>query len=37
LGHVVTVTPSTGTEITYPAQVVLYDAENNMIWSALGR
>ena len=30
-------TPSTGAVTTYPAQVVLYDADGNVIWSAVGR
>ena len=36
-GSVDLVTPATGAEITYPAQVVLYDADGNVIWSAVGR
>ena len=31
------VTPSTGAETTYPAQVVLYDDDRSVIWSAVGR
>ena len=36
LGRVGLVTPSTGAETTYPAQVVLFDPEGNTIWEALG-
>ena len=36
LGRVELTTPSTGAETTYPAQVVLYDDDNNVIWSAVG-
>ena len=32
MGRVVTTTPATGAETTYPAAVVLYDAEGNVIW-----
>ena len=34
LGRAEIVTPSTGAETTYPAAVVLYDAEGNVIWRA---
>jgi hypothetical protein len=37
MGRVETLTPSTGATTTYPAQVVLYDDDNNVIWSAVGR
>ncbi len=36
IGRVGIVTPSTGATTTYPAQASLYDAEGNVIWSALG-
>jgi hypothetical protein len=35
MGSVQTVTPATGVVTRTPAQVVLYDAEFNVIWSAL--
>jgi len=34
LGSVALTTPSTGAETSYPAAVVLYDAEGNVIWQA---
>ena len=34
LGAADLVTPSTGAETHYPAAVVLYDAEGNVIWQA---
>ncbi len=34
LGRTEIVTPSTGATTTYPAAVVLYDAEGNVIWQA---
>jgi hypothetical protein len=37
LGSVVLTTPSTGAETTYPAQVVLFDDDEKVIWSAVGR
>ena len=37
LGRVWLDTPSTGATTTYPAQVVLYDDDNNVIWQAVGR
>jgi len=37
LGSVGLVTPSTGATTTFPAQVVLYDDDFNVIWSAVGR
>ncbi len=36
MGRVRLVIPSAGAETTYPAQVVLYDAESKVIWEALG-
>jgi hypothetical protein len=36
-GSVGLVTPSTGAVTTYPAQVVLYDADGTVLWSAGGR
>ena len=32
LGRVELTTPATGAETAYPAAVVLYDAEGNVIW-----
>ena len=32
MGRVVTTTPTIGAETTYPAAVVLYDAEGKAIW-----
>tara|TARA_B100002003_G_C14020695_1_gene492213 strand:- start:211 stop:687 length:477 start_codon:yes stop_codon:yes gene_type:complete len=37
LGRVVLKTPATGAETKYPAQVVLYDDDFNVLWSAVGR
>jgi len=34
IGRVELITPSTGAETTYPAAVVLYDDEGNVIWQA---